>query len=1040
MRFVVSFLLVFCVASIKAQTSNKYTEPYAGFHRAEDLFEKEQYSAARTEFRTFLNEYKGSKNDPYVQKALYYEGLSALELFNNDAIDLLESFMREYPESIYKSNISLHIGRYYYQKKDYPKAIEWLEKLKKHDLEAQDVDEYYFKLGYANFHEKNYRDSKSAFFEVKESTSQYGPPSLYYYSHICYIDSSYQAALEGFQRLLADDRFKLVVPYYITQIYHMQGRYEDIVAFAPTSMDSLKPAEKVEMNHIIGNAYYRLGKYDEAVSYLEFYNQKANTTRDDDYQLAIAYSKSSDCAKAVKYFDKVARIKDTLGQIALYHAGECYMTLNQLDFAKNAFESAARMKMDAVIEEDALFNFAILSYKLDLNPYDETVEAFEDYLNTYPNSTRKNVIYQYLVNVYTKTKNYQKALESLDRLPSKDSKLKTAYQVIAFNRGVEQYLNGEYDKAIASFELVSKYPISEEMNAKAMFWIGDCHYKKSEFGQAISRYDAFLAMPATYTTGLRNDANYNKGYAYLAKSGLLKSISVPDYTKAKECFQAYVAATNGTDVRKKADAHMRLGDIYYATAKAEDAGSSDRMAIANYQAAFNLKVGFEDQALYYMSRSYGFLQKQDEKIKSLLDIINNYPNSRYLQTAVVEVAQAYFNANNLDKAERYMKQIISDYPSSAYVKEAYHYLGEIAFKRGQYELAETNYRKVLTGFTNSDEVCKREVESLADVYRKQGTISKIENLSKEFACADSLSNQVEDEYYRKAYDLYEDSSFAKALTEFDFYLNKYPNGKYRRDALNYKAEILYDQGKEAEAVAIYRETLDGPDDDFTEYASMRSAKYLFNNKQYTEALPYYERLEKVATRPDFKNNAAIGQMRCHFLLENFVNAAEYAKKVLATQQSADLKLEAEYIKGISLAKSDRFAEALPSLEYVVKNTTKSTGAEAKYTIAEGYFKQKDYVKTDAVIRELQKMKPKYDYWIAKGLILQTQVLIAQDNLFQAEKTIKSVIDYYPIQDDGIIAEAKEWYDQIMILKSKPKSIQAPDDGTVIDLEDKSGEQ
>ena len=90
------------------------------------------------------------------------------------------------------------------------------------------------------------------------------------------------------------------------------------------------------------------------------------------------------------------------------------------------------------------FIYAILSYKLDINPYDEAVEAFEMYLKKYPNSERRDDVYQYLVNVYMSTNNYKKALASLDKLPNKDVRLKTAYQLIAFNQGVEKVSKSQF--------------------------------------------------------------------------------------------------------------------------------------------------------------------------------------------------------------------------------------------------------------------------------------------------------------------------------------------------------------------------------------------------------------------------------------------------------------------------------------------------------------------------------------------------------------------------------------------------------------------
>lgn len=1025
MRYLLFLFIIMSATSSWTQVTEKYHSPLAGFYKAEDLFEKEQFSAARKEFQLFLTTYKGTKDDPFFIKANYYEGLAALELFNNDAITLLEKFNRDYPESIYKNDISLRIGRFYYQKKDYSGAISWFNKVDKQQLDSTAMNEYLFKLGYANFYEKSYPASKAAFFEVKEAKDQYGAPSLYYYSHICYLDSSYQSAVEGFERLMTDKRFKTVVPYYITQIYHMQEKYDKVVLFAPSSLDSLKPNERIEMNHIIGDAYYRLKKYDEAVPYLEYYNQNATTSRDDDYALAIAYSKSGNCIKAVKYFDKVARIKDTLGQIALYHAGECYVNLNQLPYAKTAFEVAAELDMDPLIQEDALYNYAILAYKLDQNAYDDAVEALEKYLDKYPNSKRKNVVYEYLVNVYLNTKNYTKALTELEKFAKKDSKLKAAYQVIAYNRGIELFLKNDYRGAIEGFELVEKYPMNQDVSAKAVYWSADADYRLNNYVSAAKKYNAFLAMPSTYLSGLRADAYYNLGYAYLALGN--------DYASQKlNAFKEYLSLVKGDVKRKKADAYMRIADEYYRTGQ-------DKFAIENYKAALEFKSGAEDQALYYLARSYGFDGKKDEKINALLDIINNYSGSKYTQKAVQEVALTYYGAGNFDKAARYFNQIITDYPNATIVKDAYHYLGDIAFKKGEYYEAEKQYRKILTEFTNNDSTCKREVAALADVYRKQQFLVKIENLSKEFACADSISNQVEDEYFALAYGFYKDSLYPKALLAFDEYLFKYSAGKYSLEVLNYKADILYTDKKEAAAVDIYKTTLSGPNDEFTEIAAQRTAKYLFNQKETVQALPYYEKLEQVTVRPDLLNNAKIGQMRCHFLLENWVNAAQYATKVLANQQTNELKLEAEYIKGVSYAKADKFAEAQASLEYVVKNTTKITAAEAKYLIADGYNKKGDVAKAETSIRELLKMKPGYDFWIAKGLILQTRILVQKKDYFQAENTIKSVIDHYTVADDGIKTEATDLYNEIMQLKNQPKNIPVPDNGTIIEIDDNSGE-
>lgn len=1022
MRQILFLFFLLAVGIARSQVSEKYHSPLAGFYRAEDLFEKEQYSAARKEFRLFIDEFAGSENDPFYVKALYYEGISALELFNNDAVGLLEQFNRDYPESIFKYDIFLRIGRYYYQKKDFTKTIEWFEQLNKQHVEPQYVDEYHFKLGYAYFDEKKYPESKGAFYEVKDASSQYGSPALYYYSHLCYMDGSYQTALEGFEKLLNDPRFKSVVPYYITQIYYMQGRYEEVTAFAPQLVDSLKPNEQVEVNHLIGDSYYKLGKFDESVPFLEAYNRKAATTRDDDYQLGYAYFKSSSYKNAIRYFDKVSRVKDTLGQIALYHAAECYLKTDEQAYARKAFGAAAQLDMDLMIQEDALYNYAILSYKLDLNPYDEAVVALEDYIRKYPDSPRKNVVYQYLVNCYASTKNYAKALESLDKLPTKDMKLKSAYQLIAYNRAVELFQKSEYRKAIEAFKLVDKYPVSQSTSAKAAYWVAESQFMLNEHDNAIKSYRAFLALPSNSLTGLRPDAYYNMGYAYL---------ELKDQPQLREAFGNYLKEPNLVNKRKQADALMRLADSYYLT-------KENVAAIEHYEKAYALKAGYEDRALFYMARVYGFEKKREEKIRRLSDIINNYPHSSYVLSSIFEVGLSYYNGGNNDQAIRYFEQLVKDYPSSIMVKDALHYIGDIYFKKKEYAKAESYFRRVLSEYGNDRQTCVRETKALSDIYYAQKDYGKVEALSREFSCADSIRFEIEDRFYDQAVKSYNDSLYAQAVPELSGYLSKYPEGKYRQEIMNFKADALYKLKREKEAVDVYRISLQQPNDNFTELASQRTAKYLYNDGQYEEALPYYNRLEEVAKSPAMTFNAQIGLMRCHFILENFANAAGYAQKVLPNKQiDNSLKLEGEYIKGISLAKTNRFREGLASLEYVIKNTTKEMAAESRYTIAEGYFFENDLAKTETEIRTLLKMKPGYDYWIAKGLILQTKVLMAKNDLFQAEQTIRSVVENYPNPNDGIQTEAGELYNEIMQLKNQPKSLQEKTN-TIIEVEETHG--
>ena len=101
---------------LRGQATTKYDAPYVLYYHAEELFEKAQFSAARKEFNNFI--LSGvQKNDPFLSKAYYYEGLAALELFNEDAIPLLEAYNLRFPENINRNFISFKIGNHFFKKK-----------------------------------------------------------------------------------------------------------------------------------------------------------------------------------------------------------------------------------------------------------------------------------------------------------------------------------------------------------------------------------------------------------------------------------------------------------------------------------------------------------------------------------------------------------------------------------------------------------------------------------------------------------------------------------------------------------------------------------------------------------------------------------------------------------------------------------------------------------------------------------------------------------------------------------------------------------
>ena len=1006
--------LLFIVQSIfvTAQVSDKHNSKYARFYRAEDLFEKQKYSASRKEFEVFMLEIKDN-NHPYYIKAKYYRALNALFLFHADAEMLLLDFLKEYPETIYREEIYFELGKHYYRKRKFEKAIEWLTKMEKYDLSEEEKAEYYFKLGYSYFREENLKDARNAFHEVINTDSKYQAPALYYYSHISYTEKSYQTALEGFIKLNDNPAFKETVPYYIAQIYYLQGKYDKVIDYAPELAEKDNAKYSLGMSHLIGDAFYKIGKYDEAVPFLEEYNRKSATTRDEDYQLGYAYFKSGDYNNSIRMFDKVATVKDELAQVSLYHIGEAYLKQDNYLYARNAFELASNLSFDADIEEDALYNYAVLSYKLDFNPYDEAVEALNLYLEKYPHSKRNQDIYQYLINVYTTMKNYKSAIKAIDNVKNKDIKMKSVYQIMAFNYGTEQFQNVELAKAIETFKLVKKYPIDPSLNAESYYWIAESYFKLADYDNSILWYRKFLEEPGSYSLIEHNDAYYNIAYAYFKQD---------DWENAIQSFRTFTQDETETHKEKITDAYLRIGDSYYKQ-------KMDEQSIIFYQKAIDTKGGQEDYAKFQMGKSYGYLMRYDDKATIMLDIVNNYPKSTFVVPALYEVAEAYRLEDKDQKAIQYYNQLITDYPNHPMVKDAIFQTGMLHFRNQHYAKAEKQFLRILNEF--NDEAKKKEaLAMLKSVYTALNQPEKYTDLLETIG-VDINQSEKDELYFDNAYDLFEDSSWVQSIKAFDKYLNEFNQPTFELEAYFFKGTAHANIGEDDKAYTAYTKVLEKAQNRFTERASAFNAKYDYALKNYSQAIIYYEKLLQSASYPQNKLIANIGLMRCYTLQKEYAFAKPYAESILIDEQALDnVKTESHYAIAQAYMANNDYDSAHVHYVIVTEKSNGSIGAESQYNIALIYHLQEDYAQSEKEVRKLMKNHAGYDYWVAKALILQAKNSMGIEDYVQAEYTLNSVLNGYKITDDGIIDEANEVMQVLQNLKNKEKDIETNPDNTI----------
>lgn len=984
-------LAVFTVLS--AQQTIYHTDDLSTYNQAVELYRNGKYSAAQQIFHQLAVK-KDDTNTEIAANSQYYEAMCALKLFNQDAENLIIQYITGNVESPLTNDAWFALANYFYQQKKYNDARDYYEKIDKQQLNKSDLAEYYFKSGYCYFLNDELDKAKYSFSEIKDKDTKYTAPAQYYYSHINYTQKNYQTALEGFLKLKTDESFGPIVPYYITQIYFIQKKYSEVIAYAPSLMENVTEKRAAEVSRIIGESYFMLGKYEEAIPYLETYNEKASSvSKEDRYQLAYAYYKTGQLQKAARLFGSVTGDKSPLSQNALYHLADCYLKLNDKNSARMAFSSASKMDFDEEIKEDALFNYALVTYEVSSSPFNEAIEGFNEYLSLYPHSKRSDEAYQYLVMAYLNARNYKLALASIDKIKNKNNDIKKAYQKIAYYRALELFNDLRYDEAIQLLNSSTTYgTFDARMAALSNYWKGEAFYRKSDYARALEQYNSFVVQTGISGTDEYKLAHYNIGYCYFQQK---------QYREALIWFKKYVSFGQAQQPAIYSDALNRLADCYFVQ-------SDYSSAISYYDQCIKAGKTGVDYALYQKGFSQGIQGKHTDKIQTLTRLVSSYPNSTYKADAIFQIAESYVRLSQPDKAATYYKQVISDFPSSSNVRKALLNLGLLYYNANRLDESVKYYKKVIADYPGSEEA-QNALIGLKNVYVDMNEVDAYFNYVKELGSLTNVDAREQDSLsYISAERLYMAGDCAKAIRSLTNYIQNNPDGRFLLNAHFYKGDCNYKLNQPDEAVASFDYVIGKPKNIFTEVTLQGAARIKYGQKDYVAALNYYQKLEMSAESRAAILEARMGMLRCYYLLENYAEVIELADKILLTEKlSADLERETRFKKAKSLLAKDRQMLALDEFRLVAKEVKSAEGAESKYRIAEIYFLRKDYDNAEKEITDFSEKTTPHQYWMAKSFILWADIFSARGNDFQAQQTLQSIIDYYENTNDGILELARE---------------------------------
>lgn len=977
---------------VSAQETKIYTHDQKDYQEALALYNNKQYQAAQTIFEKVKN---NTRDVETQANSAYYAANAAIRLNQLGADRMMEDFVEHYPTSTKRNSAYLDVADYYFETGKYPYALKWYKKVDQTSMSRKDKERFNFNNGYALFSSNKPKEAERYLNQVTTSTT-YGSQAKYYLGYIAYQQDDYAQANQRFDQIADQELLEEKLSYYQADMNFKLGKFEEAIALAKKQLPKSDRYEVSELNKIIGESYFNLKQYANAIPYLKEYKGKRGKWSNTDYYLlGYSYYKQGDYANGVQQFNKIIDGNNSVSQNAYYHLAECYLKLDKKQEALNAFRNASQMDFNTEIQKDAYLNYARLSYEIG-NAYEPVPQVMTNYLERYPNDAHREEIQNLLVDSYITSKNFAGAMTLLES--NKNFATKATYQKVAFYRGVELFLETNYEEASNVFQKSLNSAEDTFFEARASYWKAEADYALNHFDEAVAGYLQFKENPRARATTEFKELYYNLAYAYF---------KLKDYPNAIASFNNYLES-GSSDAVKLDDAYLRLGDSYFVSRKYWPAMETYNKAIAR-------KSPDSDYAAYQKALCYGFVDRSATKIEELSNFVSSYPNSTLKDDALFELANSYVRANNTERGLQLYDQLIQNYRGSSLVPQAMMRQGLVHYNANRNEQALAKFKTVVRDHPNSQEAMQA-VTTAKLIYVDLGRVNEYAQWVKGLDFVEVTDTELDNATYESADKQYIEGNSEAAIRGYERYLKEFPNGMNALKANFNLAQLYFAKDQKDKALPYFKNVAAKGNNEYSEQALTRVCEIYVGKNNYVAAIPYLEELESKA---EIQQNITFAQsnlMKGYYEQSHYARTIEYAGKVLSSPKIDNrIKSDAHIMIARSAIKTNDESRAEKAYAEVLKIATGELAAEALYYDA--YFKNKanNYEASNASVQKLAKDYAGYKEWSAKGLIIMAKNFYALGDAFQATYILDSVIanfgDYPDIveqaEQESAIIKAKE---------------------------------
>lgn len=590
----------------------------------------------------------------------------------------------------------------------------------------------------------------------------------------------------------------------------MEGDTKGAIMALEEAYRNSTSTENADIAYMLGHLYYSDGQTNKAFNYFDKikYNQKFADLVQPYYVQMYFNQKNYD--KAIDEGNKLLNNNQSSEYQSEVHKiiGESYFM--KKDYASAYPHLKIYLEQQAQPSESDLYEMGFVSAQL--GKYDEAVSYYNQLTNS-SSSFSQNAYYQ-LGNAYLQTGKKQEAL----------SAFRSAYQM-NYDAKVQQLAHEQYAKLSYNIgnpfdsapkviqAYISKYPNSakkaemEQLLVKSYLYSGD--YKGTlEAIDKLPNSNKETDKIDQEVSFLLGTEEFNKGNFDEAEKYLVRSLELNENKEVNNRATYWLAQT------------------YYQKGNYPS-------AIVRYERLLNENFPEKQQLPYDLGYAYFKSKKFDKAQQYFKNYLKN-PKEEYKNDAELRLADTYYADNQLNEAIA-----IYDKADNADDYTLYQRAMALGFK-GETATKISSLKDLISKYPNSEYKDDAEYE-IASAYAQQEDFGNANQYFDKVIKNSTDAGLVADAKIYKVQNYISMNQKDKALSEFRILGNEYKNTAYASKVVQAARPIFAEKGDTAGYESFAKNIGVKIDASDIEEINLTTAQQLYAKKDFTKAIPYYEK-------------------------------------------------------------------------------------------------------------------------------------------------------------------------------------------------------